>query len=101
MQLKDITNDLILAKKATIDSGKFLLKEKKTVFSFKALIRISFGLETFERAENVILYSFSILIKSETSNFLNLNSLIIFLLFEIATLVKLFPMSIRRFIKLR
>ena len=26
----------------------FLLKEKKTVFSFKALTKLSFGLETFE-----------------------------------------------------
>ena len=31
MQLQDITNDLILAKKAAIDSGKFLLEEKKKV----------------------------------------------------------------------
>ena len=31
MQPQDITNDLILAKKAAIDSGKFLLKEKKKV----------------------------------------------------------------------
>ena len=31
MEPQDITNDLILAKKAAIDSGKFLLKEKKKV----------------------------------------------------------------------
>ena len=31
MEPQDITNDLILARKAAIDSGKFLLKEKKKV----------------------------------------------------------------------
>ena len=31
MEPQDITNDLILARKAAIDSGKFLLREKKKV----------------------------------------------------------------------
>jgi hypothetical protein len=31
MEPNDIKNDLILAKKAAIDSGKFLLREKKKV----------------------------------------------------------------------
>ena len=45
------------------------MKKKKKLFSFKALTKLSLGLETFERAENVILYSLIVLIKSETSNF--------------------------------